>query len=245
VVLVDCPSESVTVPTRMLLTARPQRANVEPVVPCSSDQNVMTASDLATELDEILRFLGFRRRKLRWNRRSGAFIDIINLQESNAGDTITMNIGVMHTSIYRTVWGKDLPNVVDEPSSTVRARIGKLIDGKDLWWSFEVLPTREELDALCRIHVFPFMEQMHSVVAMEQYLMAAKVEKHPYPLPKLHLALLRLERGDKAAACGVLSEMKLTLTGSWLDRVNEVANRIGCACDSHGYQDAFPGALKK
>jgi len=192
----------------------------------------MTRSELGNELDAILRELGFTRRKTTWNRRSGEFIDVIDLQLSKSGDMTTMNVGVTHTGVYQKTWGKAPPTFVDEASSTVRSRIGQLVDGTDLWWPFSNPPAREQLDALCRRFVMPFLERMHSVETMEHQLITEQADRHLYPLPKIHLALLRFERGDGVAACALLSELRSTTSGSWRNRVNEVASRIACRLEA-------------
>ena len=188
----------------------------------------MTPSKLSGDIGAILEPLGFVRRKMAWNRRSHGFIDIIDLQRSKSGDSITMNVGVMHIGVHQKTWGEAPPAFADEASSTVRARLGHLIDGKDLWWSLTNLPTRDHLDDLCAHHVLPFLDRTHSVEGIERHLMSEQVEQRAYPLPRIHLALLRFERGDKEAACALLSEMRSNTAGAWLARIRETAKRISC-----------------
>lgn len=188
----------------------------------------MSLDNIREGIDTILRSLGFVRRKTTWNRRSGAFIDVIDLQVSKSGDMVTMNAGVLHGGVHRNTWGTDVPTFVDEPSSTVRARLSQLTDGKQTWWPIESSATKSDLTVLLRTHVVPFLESMHSDIAMEQYLGSEQVGTQSYPLPRIHIALLRYERGDKAGACALLSDMKSNTSGAWQNRVEEVAKRIGC-----------------
>jgi hypothetical protein len=118
----------------------------------------MSVSANADDLDAVVKPLGFTRRKMTWNRRSGEFIDVIDLQRGKSGDMVTMNVGVIHIAVHRRVWGKDVPAFA----------------------------------------------------------------------PKIHLAMLRFERGDKSAACALLSEMTLEVGKAWLDKIDEISKRIDC-----------------
>ena len=178
------------------------------------------------ELDAILRPVGFARHKVTWNRRSGDFVDIVDLQRSKSGDMITMNLGVLHALVYRKAWNQELPEFLDEPSSTVRARIGQLVNGKDLWWADADFPVGENLRDLCKRFVLPFLDGLHSVEAMEEQLVRQGVEARPYPLPKIHLALLRFERGDRAGARNSLLELRSKTTEPWRARIDEVLRQL-------------------
>src|SRR5688572_11749554 len=153
----------------------------------------MTLTDMKREIDRVLSPLGFVRRNATWNRRSGRFVDVIDLQVSKSRDSVTMNAGVLHSDVHTKTWGSKPPAFVDEPSSTVRTRVGQLVDGRDLWWSAEDFPAGNELASLLATFIVPFVESMHSIEAMERHLTEAQVEEGNYPLPKIHLAILRYE----------------------------------------------------
>jgi hypothetical protein len=198
----------------------------------SADGLAMSVTNLRKDLDAVLKPLGFVRHKLTWNRRSTEYVDVVDIQISKGADAATINVGVLNQAVHRTTWGEDVPPVVDEPSATVRRRVGQLVDGKEEWWSLGELPTVAMLEVLVRDHVLPFMEAMHSVEAMEQQLVTEGVDNKSYVVPKLYLAVLRSERGDRAAACDLLRALMSPVAPGKPDRVRDVARRAGCGQES-------------
>jgi hypothetical protein len=188
----------------------------------------MSTKTVIARMDEVLTSLEFHRKKATWTRTSGPFVDVIDIQVSKAGDSMTINAGVLDADVYETCWGARPPSVVEVPSCTVHARVGQLIDLKDLWWPLSGERTPESVVEKLRSHVLPFLEQMHSHAAMERFLTDAEVTKQKYPLPILHLAVLRYRRGDKIGACGVLAELRRGALGAWRNRAAEVEDRLGC-----------------
>lgn len=85
------------------------------------------------QLDDLPKPLGFKRQKTVWNRRSGHLVQVVDLQIRKAGDTATLNTGVLDSDVHMKLWEGEPPQFVEQPSSTVGARVGELIDGKDLW----------------------------------------------------------------------------------------------------------------
>jgi hypothetical protein len=188
----------------------------------------MNARDVAEELDGALKPLGFRRQKTTWNRKFGSFVDVVDVQVGKAGDTITVNAGVLHPDVHAKCWG-DLPQSIQEPSCTVRARIGQLVDGKDLWWQLDADGVAGEIAEKVNIHVLPFLEQMHSLDAMERFLTNAQVVKQKYPLPIIYLAILKYEQGDVDAACRLLVDLKKKTVGAWQGRISQIAEKLSCS----------------
>ncbi len=179
------------------------------------------------DLDERLLPLGFRRQGDTWNRRSGPLVDVIDVQVSKAGDTVTANAGVLDLEIHRQCWGEDPPRFVQEPLCTVRARVGQLMSGSDVWWpvgSAEV----ERAVTTCAV---PFLERMHAPEQMEAFLRSSTAIKarHPHPPPVIYLALLMNKRGDRTGACTVLGELQEMALGAWRAKVHAVAVRLGCS----------------
>jgi hypothetical protein len=189
----------------------------------------MSTKAVVTRMDELLGQLGFTREKATWNRKSGSFVDVIDVQTSKAGDTITINAGVLHPDVHKKSWGTESPAVVEEPSCTVRVRVGQLLDGKDLWWRLNDNGIVDDVAEKLTAHVLPFLERMHSFDAMEQFLTSAQVMKQKYPLPIIHLAILKSEQGDRTGACGLLTELGKKTVGAWRTRIDEVAKRLGCS----------------
>jgi len=183
---------------------------------------------IIVRMDEFLKPLGFARHGATWNRKFDSFIDVIDVQTSKAGDTITINAGVFHPDVYRKCWATELSGVVEEPLCTVRIRVGQLLDGKDLWWRLDDPDVRDDLVDKITAHVLPFLERMHSFEAMEQFLMSEQVTKQQYPLPTIYLAILKDERGDRVGACALLAELGQKTLGGWRTRIREVSERLGC-----------------
>lgn len=189
----------------------------------------MNAKAIIEHVDGMLKPLGFARQKQTWNRRFGTFVDVVDLQLSKGGDTVTSNVGVLHREVYATCWGNCCPNFIEEPHCTVRMRLGELAGAKDVWWKLDADNVVTSVgDALIRDGI-PFMNQMHSVDAMEHFLTNAQVEKKRYPLPIIYLAILNHEQGNRSTACRLLSSLKEKTIGEWLNRIDQVAARLSCA----------------
>ena len=177
-------------------------------------------------MNKILTPLGFVRKGRMWNRDVGVFTDVIDLQISKEGDGMTINSGVLHPDIYKRCWAKAAPQFVDESSCTVRARIGQLIDRKDVWWLFSEVNTPDDIAVKVIDHVIPFLDSMHSVEAMERFLEKSQVTKYGYPLPIIILALLKWEHGDKIGSCEILSELRKRTVKSWRDKLSIILESI-------------------
>jgi len=189
----------------------------------------MSRSPLLSRLDELLLPLGFERQKWTWNRRSGSLIDVIDVQVSNARDTATVNAGVIDPDVFKLCWGNDPPTPVDEPSCTVRVRVGQLIGDLDVWWPISEAETPWKAVEAVSEKVLPFVERMHSREAMVEFLIATDVLRRKYPPPIIYLAILRDLAGDKPGACAVLDELRETALGAWRDAASEVSIRLGCS----------------
>jgi hypothetical protein len=188
----------------------------------------MSRELVTAALDSLLKPVGFVRRAATWNRQSNSLVDAINVQK--AGDSITVNVGVFYPDAYRKCWGREPPAFVDEAFCTVRTRVGRLLDRGELWWRLDDPGTVDDVVEKIRVYVLPFLEGMHTLDAMEQFLTASQVTKprHPYPPPIIYLAILKDERGDKAGACALLTELGKKTLGAWKVGVREVAERLGC-----------------
>lgn len=179
-------------------------------------------------LDRELTSMGFSRKKTTWNRERGPLVDVIDIQTSKSGDTVTMNAGVLSRPTYFACWGREAEPFVEEPECIVRARIGRLIDNKDRWWDVSRLDVSEEIVDCLRAWIFPFLERMQSLEAMRDWLVCTGIPSPKSPLPSIYLAILRYQLGDIDAARAVLAEIEQKALGAWKSRAQEVAARIGC-----------------
>jgi hypothetical protein len=187
----------------------------------------MSVNAARTKLDELLKPLGFRRRSSTWNRRAGQVVDVVDVQISKAGDTATVNAGVMDTNVYAMVWGREPSGFVQTLECTVAVRIGPLMDGKDRWWPLEQGQILEMAEQVAK-HALPFLDRIRSRARMAQWLVDADVTMKKYPFPILHLAILKKFLGCDAEACALLAMLRKRSMGAWQDRVLEVAARLGC-----------------
>jgi Domain of unknown function (DUF4304) len=189
----------------------------------------MSKRVVIARLDSLLKPLGFGRQKMTWNRRIDSVVDVVDVQVSKAGDAITVNVGVLDTEAHSTLWGSEPPAFVQQPVCTVCARIGKLIDDKDKWWQLSDSAIGDDMAEKIEVYVSPFLEQMHTREAMEQWLMDAQVVKKTYPPPIINLAILKSFLGKVAQGCALLAELQKKPIGDWGARVTEVAGRLRCA----------------
>lgn len=172
--------------------------------------------------------LGFVRHNKTWNRRLGSFIDVIQLDSGKFGDSVTLDVGVVHPEAYQKCWQRDLPAVLQATECTVRERVGALIDGKDLWWQVSEEGVANAVVATLDPYVLPFLDSMHSAEAMEHYLVKTNVVKKYYPPPIIYLAVLMHKRGDTTAACKLLRERGDASSSAWKSRYVEIAEALGC-----------------
>ena len=189
----------------------------------------MSLNAIVARLDPLLKPIGFSRHGATWNRSVGSFIDVVNVQSSKSRDAITINAGVLHPGAFTKCWGQVLPQFIDEAQCTVRARVGQLIDGKDLWWNLTATDTADDIADKVASPVLPYLEQMHSVNAMVQFLEDGQVVKMKYPPPIIYLAILKDEQGDSNVACALLSDLRNKSGAAWLSRIRRVAEMLGCS----------------
>lgn len=184
--------------------------------------------ELTARLDGLLRPVGFFRRKQTWNRKLPPFVDVIDIQSDKFLENMTINAGVLHPEIHMKCWHKPLPDVIQEPDCIVRSRIGGLIDDRDVWWNYDATDLIKSVtENVCK-YVLPFLDSMHSLEAMEQFLTKEQVTKKRYPPPIIYLALLKHARGDRSGACDILTELADQSWDPWKSHVITVAQQLGC-----------------
>lgn len=188
----------------------------------------MSRNRTITQLDSLLKPLGFVRQQTTWNRRADTLVDVVDVQVSKAGDAMTVNAGVLDSDVRRILWGTEPSDFVDQPSCTICTRIGELIDGKEVWWQLGNRETADEVVEKVAAHVLPFLARMHAREAMEQWLVHTQVAKKRYPPPIISLAILKSFLGKGAEACALLADLEEKSTGPWRTRTAEVAARLGC-----------------
>lgn len=189
----------------------------------------MSTSSIIARLDRELAPRGFSRKKVTWNREHDLLVDVIDIQVSKSGDTVTMNAGVLSRPIYFACWGRESKVFVEEPSCTVRARVGQLLDNKDRWWEVGSESAADEMIECLGARILPFLERMQSLKAMRDWLASTGLPSPKWPVPSIYFAVLQSQLGDMTGACNTLTELERKALGAWKAGAKEVAARIGCA----------------
>jgi len=188
----------------------------------------MNQKTVIAKLDALLIPLGFARQKFTWNLRSASVVDVVDVQLSKAGDAVTVNAGVLDPEVHVALWGSKPPETVEQPTCTVCARIGELIDGRDKWWQLSEGSTPADVTEAVATHVVPFLARVSTHAGMKQWLLDSAVEKKRYPPPIISLAIIKSLSGEAVEACKLLADLQKKATGAWRTRVAEVAVRLGC-----------------
>jgi hypothetical protein len=193
----------------------------------------MSMRSLIIALDACLFPIGFVRKGAVWNRRVGEFIDVIDLQIAASRDTVTVNAGVIDSRVHMSIWGGELPDFVEEPLSTVRARIGELMDHKDRWWRIGSDKSSVEIVDAVRQVVLPFLQRMHGRAEMVSWLERIEVVRTRQPVEVLGLAVIKDLIGSHSEACELLAVQRKRTIGAWGNRFDEVAQQLGCISGDH------------
>lgn len=189
----------------------------------------MSTTAIITRLDHYLAPLGFKRRKTVWNRACDQFVDVIDIQCSKGKSAATVNAGVLERGVYATCWGREVGSFVEEPFCTVRARIGNLFGNLDKWWDLKGVDTVNEMTESVKVHAIPFVERMHNLNRMIEWLALTGSPSPKTPLSAIFFAVLHQRTGNVQQACSILADLQAKVRGAWNIRVREVSERIGCA----------------
>jgi hypothetical protein len=188
----------------------------------------MSEASIIARLDRELESKGFARRRSTWNRAHDSLVDVIDIQVSKGGDTVTLNAGILSRPVYRAVWGRDAGDFVEEPFCTIRVRVGQLLGNKDRWWSVSESRSDDELAECTHSHVLPFLDRVGTLEEMRNWLATNGIPSPKLPLASLCLAVLQSQLGDLTGACKLLAVIEDKALGNWKNRAREVAVRIGC-----------------
>lgn len=189
----------------------------------------MNPRRLTEKLDDVLKPLGFERHKITWNRNLGIVVQVMDIQVSKSNKAVTVNAGVLDADVFTKLWEGDPPRFVEEPACTVRARIGELMDGKDVWWQLYDDQVIHAVSSATTDRILPFLDRMRSRRGMIQWLMDTDVVMKRYPLPIINLAILQSLTGNSGEACTLLAAVQKNAVGAWRVRAAEIAQRIDCA----------------
>lgn len=188
----------------------------------------MTRRELTAHLDGILGPLGFARSQLTWNRRAGEFIDVIDIQFGKARPEFAINVGVLALEVCSMFEGQGLLGFVEESRCNIRTRMSALVDGRDKWWPIEGGGGNPDISAMLADYAIPFLDRMHSLVAMKDWLVAQNVVGKKYPPPIMYLAIIDHRLGNAQASCFMLGELRQRSPEAWGPKIDHVLDRLGC-----------------
>lgn len=188
----------------------------------------MTTASIIARFDSELAPKGFVRRNTTWNRALDQLVEVIDIQISKGGETVTMNVGVLERGVFSACWGRDPEPFVEEPECTVRARIGRMLDNKDRWWNIEDANAADEMVACLKEHALPFLARMHSLEEMRAWLASSGSPSPRNPLSTICFAVLEWRLGNMSRACTILAGLQVKALGAWKTRAKEVSARIEC-----------------
>lgn len=180
---------------------------------------------LAGPLHSYLKPLGFRRRRNVWNRSSGEFIDVVDVQPSKSLTHVWVNLGVIDPEIYRICWQEKTPGFVVEPRCTVRERLGILADGHDTFWELEDPDASAKVLSLMSTFGVPFLDRMHSREAQ-----LFELGSRPLLPPNvMYAAILMSKLGRRNDACQTLATYEAKGIGAWVTRAKELRAELECS----------------
>jgi len=185
----------------------------------------MLKKKLLLEINDLLEKYQFRKLDATWNRESGDFIDVIDLQVAKSGDTFTINVGAAEKSVLIKCWGPDSLEFVAESACTIRARLGELACGRDVWWSLREESSIEEVLYGIDNSAIPFLRLSHSIDRMVEAL-ESNPSARSYPPEAIYLALLYHRRGEGDRGLNMLRTLRTKFSGGWREKVSEILNGL-------------------
>jgi len=183
-----------------------------------------TAQEVSRSVDSSLSGLGFQRRGKTWTRRAGDLHDVVNLQVSKGGDSVTLNVGIFDRACDQLCWGPG-ERSISEVSCAFVERIGYLVGRTDLWWSLEEEHTPTEVAEAAMRHAIPLFERLSTREAVADALQRQPKFNWSYPFPKICFAAMRALTGHRDEALLLLQKVQAA-GGGWAARAVEVEGRI-------------------
>ena len=109
--------------------------------------------------------------------------------------------------------------MVEEPSCTVRARLGELLHGRDVWWNLSGDDDIEEVLSGIEDVAIPFLQLNHSIDHMIETLESDPASRR-YPPGVIYLALLHQRKGESDLCREMFKSTKLT--GAWSQKAADI-----------------------
>lgn len=181
----------------------------------------MTKKQLILTIADVLNRYKFRQENTLWNRNYTNFVDVIDLQISKSKNMFTINVGVADRFVVCTCWGLTDTDIVDEPSCTVRARLGQLLYERDVWWNLSDSEGIAEAVRGIENVAIPFLKLNHRIDSILEYLENDPATRR-YPPGVIYLALLHYRLGESALSRKILKSANLT--DAWSKKASDIIN---------------------
>ncbi len=146
----------------------------------------------------------------------------------------TINLGAFLPAVYEVEQAQAIPEFVQEPSCSIRSRLGPLARGKDQWFSLAADPDDLAPLVIQLLHDFgfPFLELFNSYEAVLKYY-----EQHesfplcPRPRSALIAAIITSHLGDAEKAQSLLRKAHASENKGFQGYVAKMAERLGLQFD--------------
>ena len=178
---------------------------------------------ISTKIDTLIVKYQFKGNGMLWNRGYAAFVDVVDLQFNKSKDMFTVNVGVADKFVISACWGLSGLGMVDEPSCTIRARLGELLYGRDVWWSVLDSGGVEEVLRGIEDIAIPFLELNHHIDNMIQFLENDPASRR-YPPGVIYLALLYFRKGEIDRCREIFRSMETT--GAWAKKTSDILDAL-------------------
>jgi hypothetical protein len=190
------------------------------------------ADKIAKALDKLLLPLGFVRRSRHWNRICSPYVDVIFLDVSRHGTGATLEAGVVYQHAHDLIWSHlPKPDFFDIANGTVRGRTGDLNGtGRNDWWTTDSPADIEAILASTTTLVVPFLERMHSLPAMRDWMTSPAARRWGI-YTDMYLSIVYKELGDTTSACETLRQRSKQPMGDWEGIVLRLLASFGCIPD--------------
>ncbi len=180
---------------------------------------------------QLLKSEGFKKNRFCWNTTIGGATCVVDLQTSRFSNetekSFTFNLGIFHSFVWTTCWGKATPKFVREVDCFPRKRLGTLSASRagERWWNvteasnFDLIA--EEIVDLLISSGLPFLHEMSSLDKINEYFQQRKDAL--IPLEKIYLAIIKNELGEFEQCESLLLDAE---TDHWKQRVEFVRQSL-------------------
>lgn len=185
--------------------------------------------DIGSAFATVLKPLGFKKHGLTWQRQSGKFVDLLDVQASQFERVFAVNMGVAILTVRDEVFDAGVETKY-AASGTVEMRLGMLAyEGRDFWWQKDSASEIQDAVEKFKLHGPPFFERYHDTDEMIRTLEAGKHDSRLTFPKSFYLALLQLQFGDKDKGCKILHDISLRPPAPWNEPALALLQKYSCS----------------